>query len=411
MISGRCLSLRNVGMAAIALAMFLPGEAVHPAQAQSAPGVSGSSKALAPTDNCLGDNAERYNLSSRCDPDEHRAALSSLDALRSYYALLGGDDGEEVRMIDELRKGGLIRFHPPADMPNGDLGNYAPGFPRGELRINADWLARMAENNPRLPPFELFADLAGTIYHENIHRNQNLLRYSSEYYRETQAWGMTLNRMGQWIDSLMKRLDTVNDPVAFENAQKLIDGAFGAWLNKAGPELFTMVNSKQIGPLDFVGPCGIKGTIIGDAKLNVARNAVKACRERLRARKPPGFIGPVRAAPVREKRPLDDLARRFMTIAIADIATEDLGRVCNTRMGLDRGLLEASGRGDLANASNWPFVKIESAALAGDSCQIRVNLRRYTPPGVTLTCTVKVISWNFDAALAVAERGEGGSCQ
>lgn len=399
----------SVSLAAI-LAALSAGPVGGTMQPVGEPPVSGGSLALPPTDNCFGDNAERFNLSSRCDPTEHANAEKVFTALRSYYELIGGKDGEEVRMLDELRRDNRLQFFPPGQMPNGDLGNYVPGLPRGIIRISNNWLARLAENSRRMPALELFGDLAGTIYHENIHRTQNPLRYAHDYYSETQAWEMTINRMARWIDGQMKNLDQITDPVTFENQRNIIDGLFGAWLGKTGPELFQMVNKQQINRLDFIGPCGIKGSIIGDAKLNVARNAIKACRDRLRARAAPAREAPRPApAPVPARKPLDELVQWAMgPIAIADIAEADLPRVCNTRMNISGPMRQTSGRGDLAS---FPFNRAEAATIADGACQVRFRLLPAFGEGPAINCTVKAISWSAENQQAIAEPDRGGSCR
>jgi len=393
----------------LALAAISAGSAGGSMQANPDSPVSGGSLALPPTDNCFGENATRYYLSARCDPSEHANAELVLNSMRSYFELLGGKYSEEVRMFDELRAGNLLRFYPPGQMPNGDVGNFVPGLPHGLIRLNSNWLARLAENSRKMPALELYGDLAGTIFHENVHRTQNPLRYAHDYYSETQAWEQTINRMARWIDGQISNLDKITDPVAFESERKIIDGLFGAWIAKTGPELFNMVNTQQINRLNFVGPCGISGSIIGDANRNVARNAIKACRERIRRRPPPGGAAPVQSAQAEPKKPLDELVQWAMgPIPLARIADADLGRVCHTGMSISGDLTRTSGRTDL---SKYPFSKIESATLAGGACQMRVRLLPVVGDGPTISCTVKAIRWVVDNQVAVAEPGEGGSCQ
>ncbi|MBS0408877.1 MAG: hypothetical protein JSR86_03100 [Proteobacteria bacterium] len=360
---------------------------------------------------CQGPNAERYWLSSRCDPAEHARAQAAIARLRAFYVSVGGPDQAEARMLDSLVAGRNVRFYPPGEMPNGDLGNYSPVAPFRVLMLNAGWLDNIeGRENPRLKADELVADMAGTIFHENIHKGQSVIKYASPYYRETEAWGTTLDRMARWIDHRLQVLDTITDPVKFQAEQKLIDGLFGAWLSKAGPELFDMVNQHQIDSLPFKGPCGVTGHIIGNADLNVARKAIKACRERTRARLAPGTQGPVRQQRDADKRPLDDLVMRFPFFSIADIRDQDRGRVCNTGISVGQTLLEASGRADLADRGAYPMVTVQSAHMDGDLCRIRVNFQRYTPPGVTVECAVSMVEFNTEFGRAIAIRGGGGRC-
>ena len=394
---------------ALSLAAISAGPAGGSMQANPDSPVSGGSLTLPPTDNCFGENETRYNLSSQCDPSEHANAELVLNSMRSYFELLGGKDSEEVRMFDELRARNLLRFYPPGQMPNGDIGNFVPGLPHGLIRLNSNWLARLAENSRQMPALELYGDLAGTIFHENVHRTQNPLRYAHDYYSETQAWEQTINRMARWIDGQISNLDKITDPVAFESERKVIDGLFGAWIAKTGPELFNMVNTQQINRLNFVGPCGISGSIIGDANRNVARNAIKACRERIRRRPAPGTVAAVQSVPEQQRKPLVELVQWAMgPIPLAKIVETDLPSVCNTRMGISGDLIKTSGRTDLAK---YPFSKVESATLSGGICQMRVRLLPAIGEGPAISCTVKAISWVADNLVAVGESDQGGGCQ
>jgi hypothetical protein len=398
-----------VGGLAGAAALAVGAGIAQPKAGAAAPASATSS--VAPAGCSDSEAAKKYWLSSTCNPTEQARAEAAIAKIREFYVSVGGVNQTETRMFDALVAGKYLKFYPTEELSNGDLGNYSPVAPYRTLMLNGTWLANLQGRvNSKSPPAEMIADMAGTVFHENIHKDQSFLKYASPYYRETEAWGKTINQMGAWIDLRLKVLDTITDPVKFQAEQKAIDGMFGAWLAKVSGDQFESVNKKEMDSIPFKGPCGVVGRVTGDVNLNVARNAVRACRARVRARVAPNAEGPEALAPESSKRPLDDLVMRFPFFSIEQIREQDMGRVCNDRMMVSTSLIETAGRKELLDPNAYPLVRMMSAVREPGGCRITVNLQR-TEPGVTLSCLVKMVEFSREMNRAVAISGDGGKCK